>query len=122
MSPLAFLAIPMATVVVFPSLVGAALWLRRRPDFHKRLMLLATTELVVAGIGRLPVVATSGPLAFFGISDLFIVAMAAYDVATLRRVHPATLWGGLFLIVSQAVRTVMTASASWQALAGWMVG
>ena len=122
MSPLAFLVIPMATVVVFPSLVGAALWLRRRPDFHKRLMLLATTELLTAGIGRLPMLAASGPLGFFGVANLFIVAMALYDVATLRRVHPATLWGGLFLIVSQVVRVVLTASTSWLALAGWLVG
>lgn len=121
MSPQAFMVIPFATVVVFPLLVGAALWYRRRPDIHKRLMLIATNELIVAGVGRLPVIATSGPLAFFGISDLFLMLMAAYDIATLGRVHRATLWGGLFLLVSQAVRVLLTASPAWASVVDWLI-
>ena len=32
-------------------------------------------------------------LAFFGLTDLFVVAIAVHDVLTRRRLHPATLWG-----------------------------
>ena len=117
MSAEAFMAIPMATVAVFPALVGAALWFRRRSDVHKRLMLLATAELIVAGVARLPVISTSGPLAFFGVSDLFLVAMAIYDIRTLGRVHRATLWGGAFLLLSQVVRVLLTGLPAWESMA-----
>ena len=118
---LAFLAVPLATVIVFPALIGAALWWRRFPEVHKRLMLLGTIELLPAGFGRWPILSTAGPLGFLGLPDLFIVAMAIYDRATTGRVHPATLWGGLFLIASQVLRVVVGNTAAWQAFARWFV-
>jgi hypothetical protein len=122
MSPLAFLAIPFATVVVFPSVVGAALWYRRRPDIHKRLMALSTVELLPAAVGRLPFMVNAGPLGFFGGADLVVIAMAVYDYTTLRRLHPATLYGGLFIIASQVLRVLVTASPAWTSFAQRLVG
>ncbi len=49
-----FLTVPMATIVVFPAFVAAALYWRGKPEIHKRLMLIATLELVPAGFGRVP--------------------------------------------------------------------
>jgi hypothetical protein len=116
-----FLTIPLAIVVVFPVLLGAALWFRRRPDVHKRLVLIATLELVTAAVARWPGVLPLGPVAFFGFTDLFLVALAVYDWRTRGRIHPATLWGGLFLIVWQPLRLVIGFSAEWQAFAGWLI-
>ena len=121
MSPMAFMAIPLGTVVVFPSLVGAALWFRRRSDVHKRLMLISTAELLPAAFGRMPILLNSGPLGYFGTADLLVVLVAIYDLVTLGRVHRATLWGGLFLIASQVGRTLVTGSASWASFAGWLI-
>ena len=118
---LAFLAVPLATVIVFPAFIGLALWWRRFPEVHKRLMLLGTIELLPAGFGRWPILFNAGPLGFLGLPDLFIVAMAIYDRATTGRVHPATLWGGLFLIASQVLRVVVGNTAAWQAFARWFV-
>ena len=72
--PLVFLIVPFSTLIVFPSLIGAALWWRRTPDVHKRLMLIGTLELTPAGIARWAVFAPYGPLAYFGLSDLFVLA------------------------------------------------
>jgi hypothetical protein len=118
--PLIFLAVPLATMVVFPILFGAALWYRKRPDFHKRLVLLGTLELVTAALARVPIVAPFGPLGFFGATDLFVVALAIYDWQTRGRLHPATLWGGLLLILSQPARLLIGATPQWQAIAGWL--
>jgi len=118
---LAFLAVPLATVIVFPAFIGLALWWRRFPETHKRLMLLGTIELLPAGFGRWPILFNAGPLGFLGLPDLFIVAMAIHDRATTGRVHPATLWGGLFLIASQVLRVVVGNTATWQAFARWFV-
>lgn len=120
--PLIFLAVPLATIVVFPVLFGAAVHYRRRTDWHKRLMLLATVELVTAAVARLPFVSAWGPPGFFGVADLFVVAIVIYDLVTLRRVHPATVWGGLFLIASQPLRLVVAGTSAWQGFAGWLVG
>ncbi|MEO8467155.1 MAG: hypothetical protein ABI640_17620 [Gammaproteobacteria bacterium] len=51
-------AVGFATVVVFPTLFGAALYFRRRTDIHKRLVLIATLDLAYAAVARLPGVVT----------------------------------------------------------------
>ena len=53
-------------------------------------------------------------------ADLFIVACIVYDLATLRRVHPATLWGGLAIVVSQPLRLALSGTAVWLGFARWV--
>ena len=118
---LGFMIVPMGTVVVFPALVGAALWWRRNPATHKRLMMIATMELIAAGVGRLPAVGALGPLGFFGGADLPLIALLIHDRATTGRVHPATLWGGAFLIASQVARIAAGGSPAWLAAARWLI-
>jgi hypothetical protein len=113
------LAVPFGAIVVFPVLLGAALLLRRRADYHKRLVMLATLELVTAAIARIPGLSAGGPLVFFGATDLFIVAIAIYDWKTRGRIHPATLWGGVFLILSQPLRVAIGITPLLPWLAGW---
>jgi hypothetical protein len=120
--PLSFLAVPLFDMVVFAMLIGAGLVLRNRPDTHKRLMTLGTIALTSAPIARLSFVRPVGPPAFFGLTDLFIVAMLVYDVATRRRPHPATVWGGLVLVASQPLRLVISGTAAWTAFAAWATG
>lgn len=115
--PLSFLIVPFASVVVFPVLVGAALALRRKPELHKRLMLIATLELVPAGVARWAVVAPLGPLAYFGLTDLVIIAMLAYDWATTGRFNRATILGGTFLVASQIGRIALSTTPAWLSFA-----
>jgi hypothetical protein len=117
---LGFMVVPMGTVVVFPALVGAALMWRRFPATHKRLMMIATTELLAAGVGRLPGVGGFGPLGFFGGTDLVLVALLIHDRVTDGRFHRATLWGGAFLIASQVLRIVAGGTDAWLTLARWL--
>ena len=118
---LAFLTVPFATVAVFPLFVGLALWWRRFPGTHKRLMMLATIELIPAGFGRWPMLFNAGPLCFLGIPDLFIVAMAIHDWMTTGRVHRATWLGGLCLVASQVLRVMVGNTPQWQAFARWFI-
>jgi hypothetical protein len=118
--PLVFLSVPLIGMVAFAALIAAALYFRRNSPLHKRLMVIATLELVTAAVSRLPGVSTLGPIGFFGVTDLFLVALVAYDVVTLKRLHGATLWGGLFFIASQPLRLVIGGSVPWLAFAGWL--
>jgi hypothetical protein len=120
--PLQFLAVPLFDMVLFPAFVGLALARRHNPQSHKRWMLLATLTLITAAIARWPVVGTLGPLVFFGITDLFIVALAIWDFRSRGRVHPVTLWGGLLFIISQPLRMVVSSTDGWMVFAQWATG
>lgn len=119
--PLVFLAIPLVDMLLFAVLVGAAFYYRHRADVHKRLMTLATVSLLAAPIARLPFeFMKAGPPAFFGVADLFIVAMLVYDSVTRKRIHPATIWGGLLILVSQPLRLMLAGTSTWMAIASWL--
>jgi hypothetical protein len=119
--PLAFLAIPLFDMVVFAILVGAALYFRHRAETHKRLMTLGIIALMSAPIARLPfALLEAGPPAFFGLTDLFILAMLVYDLTSRRRVHPATIWGGLLIVISQPLRLMISGTPAWMAFAAWI--
>ena len=119
--PLSFLAIPLFDMLLFAILVGAALYYRHRADVHKRLMTLATIDLLAAPIARLHFsFLPPGPPTFFALTDLFIVACIIYDLATRRRVHPATLWGALLIVASQPLRLMISGTPAWLAFAGWL--
>ncbi len=121
--PLQFLAVPLFDMALFATLVGLAVAKRRDTQSHKRLMLLASVNLLAAGIARWPfAMMQAGPPMYFGLSDLFIVALVAWDLASRGRVHPVTLWGGLAIVVSQPLRLVLMGTDAWLAFAGWAVG
>jgi hypothetical protein len=121
-SPLVFLTIPLGDMLMFAGLVGAGFYYRRRPDVHKRLMLLATIAILPAATARLPFafIQETGPLAFFGLADLFILACLLYDLFTRGRPHRATVWGGLALVVSHPLRLLVGNTRAWLAFAGWL--
>src|SRR5207249_2769361 len=50
----AFFAIPVADLVAFVTLVGAAIFYRRQPATHKRLMVLGTLTILDAAVARWP--------------------------------------------------------------------
>jgi hypothetical protein len=120
--PLQFLAVPIFDMILFPTFVWLAIAQRRNPQTHKRWMLLATVNLVTAAIARWPGVLDLGPLAFFGLTDLFVVALAIWDFRTRGRLHPVTLWGGLLIIVSQPLRLVVSSTEGWLVFAQWATG
>jgi hypothetical protein len=120
-SPLAFLVVPLGDMFVFTILVGAGFYYRRRPDVHKRLMLLATISILAAAIARLPfAIMQTGPPAFFGLTDLFVVACVLYDLITLRRFHRATVLAGLLIVASQPLRLMLAGTNAWLSFAGWL--
>jgi hypothetical protein len=120
--PLQFLAVPIFDMILFPTFVWLAIAQRRNPQTHKRWMLLATVNLITAAIARWPGVLDLGPLAFFGLTDLFVVALAIWDFRTRGRLHPVTLWGGLLIIVSQPLRLVVSSTEGWLVFAQWATG
>jgi len=121
-SPLVFLTIPLGDMLVFALLIGAGFYYRRRPDVHKRLMLLATVAILPAAVARLPFdfIQQVGPLAFFGLPDLFVLVILLYDLLTRGRPHRATVLGGLLLVASHPLRLVVGNTQAWLSFATWL--
>jgi hypothetical protein len=122
--PLVFLTIPLGDMLVFPALVGAGLFFRRRSDFHKRFMLLASLSLLTAAIARIPLnfISAGGLPLFFGLTDLCIVTCVAYDTVKNHRLHPAFGWGVLVIVASQVLRFMLAGTSAWMQFATWLVG
>jgi hypothetical protein len=122
---LQFLVIPLGDMFVFAILIGTALYFRRhRLDIHKRLMLLAAVNLLAPAIARIPLhfIETGGPLAFFGLTDLCLLACVGYDTIRHRRLHPAFLCGILFIIAFQPLRLILGGTDVWLRFATMLVG
>jgi hypothetical protein len=114
-SPAVFFAVPMGDMAAFITMVSLGVINRKRMDYHKRYMLLATAAIIDAAVARIPLAIIQRaalPMAFL-VSDLFILAVVLYDLATKRRVHPATIWSGVILIGSQALRMWIGGTQFW---------
>lgn len=118
--PLVFLAIPLFDMVLFALFVTAAIALRRDIEAHKRLMLLAYVSIVVAAVARLPGVLPLGPLAFFGLTFLFILVAGIYDLLSRGRVHRVYVWGGALYAVSVPLRLMISSTGIWRAFAAML--
>ena len=121
--PLQFLVVPLGDMLVFAVLVGTALYFRRRLETHKRLMLLAAVNLLGPAFARIPLsfIETGGPLAFYGLTDLCVLACVAFDTYKNRRLHPVFLWGTLLVVASQPLRIMLAGTDTWMRFATWLV-
>jgi hypothetical protein len=118
--PLAFLLVVLMDIVMFAAFLGAGLHQRRRPEVHKRVMLLAMASLLGPAISRWPM-AVGRPFVITAVLVLFVAAMPLHDLYSRRRVHPVSLWGGLALLVSGPLRFAMAQSTPWHAVAAWLI-
>jgi uncharacterized membrane protein YozB (DUF420 family) len=119
-----FMAIPLFDMPVFALLVGMALWQRRRPDIHKRLMLLASLGMLTPAIARIPLglIQAGGPPMYFGLALGIVGACIAVDTIKQRRLHPAFGWGGALIFAMVPLRLVIAETQVWAKVAGWLVG
>ena len=119
--PLAFLLVPVMDVVLFAAFVSLAYYYRRRPELHKRWMLLAITSLLPPAISRWSI-AASRPMVILGVLLLFLAARPIADRLAGARMHPVSLWGGLFLAASLPLRFAVAQTEGWHRVARWLTG
>ena len=81
-----FLVIPLFDMVCFTSTFPLAVYWRKKPELHRRLILVATCALTAAAFGRFPERILPGYL-FYGGVDLLILLGVARDLIGDRAVH-----------------------------------
>lgn len=106
-------------VLIFSILVYFAYRERFNPAAHKRLIVVATMQLLPAAILRWPV---TGIGADFPATEIvcysLLFLLAGYDLWSTRNVHRATLWG-IFLF-GLPFSDLIPQSAPWRHFAIWM--
>lgn len=119
LDPATSLALPLVNITAFAIVIFAAWRARRRPDAHKRLVVLATISLSTAALGRFPwaqmgIPAAAGPV--IGLAAL-ILLVVAYDVLSLRRVHRSTMWAAPVVFVAGAFAVPFGMTSAWHGFA-----
>ena len=120
--PLAFLAVPMFDLLMMVVLFGGAIWFRRRPAYHKRLMLLAAINLLPPALARFPFphLVALGPLFFFGVPTFLTLIALGYDTRRNGRLNGVFALGAFLLIASYPVRLVVSGTDAWMRFATWL--
>jgi len=93
------LGLELVQMLMFAALVAAAVWLRRRPDFHKRLMLLSIVCMLPSAIARLPISLQNNQVILLYV-DLFLVVCVGIDTVRRRGLHPAFGWGASLILLA----------------------
>jgi uncharacterized membrane protein len=109
-----FLSLSFLELATFAALLAGAIALRRKTDWHRRLMLGATIALIGPAWGRVLPMPDLGPMGGFAImgAQLAYVAVAiAYDLAQKKPLHGAYLWA-IAAITVQALGTPLLANAA----------
>jgi hypothetical protein len=104
------------SLVAFVGLVTAAVVARRRPDTHRRLLLIASIAIVGPAFGRFAFwpgvgLGVAGAPAF-AVGGMFLLLglVIAYDLRSRRSVHGAT-WAGVGTVFAKLVLAVVIAQS-----------
>lgn len=101
------------SIAVFAGLVTAAVLLRRRPEAHKRLMLLASIAIVGPALARISRWSTFGGEDGAFIPSVLIallLAVIAHDLVGDRRLHKATLYGCAVIVLGAVAQQLIADS------------
>jgi FtsH-binding integral membrane protein len=108
-------------MLIFGTLIFFAFRSRFNPPEHKRLIIIATTSLTVAAIARWPLAIVLGsPLRAMLFSYIFLLMLVAYDLWSTHKVHRATIWASVFVVLLQQISMPIGKTAVWHSFASWV--
>lgn len=115
-------AIPLIGIVGFTIVIYASWRARRKPDAHKRLVLIATMGLVSAAFGRFPWGRIGFPPAAGAVTGLglLILLLLIYELTTLHRIHRSTLWAAPLTFASVAFAVPIGMTPAWHGFAEFL--
>ena len=109
------------TLVMFGAFVSLAVVFRKRPEAHKRLILLASMSIVGPALARFPrwPIFAGGMEAGrnYAIAELLIMfaLLLTYDVVMRKKPHPAS-WIGMVLILASLAGAERNTACAWARL------
>jgi hypothetical protein len=126
---IAFSIVPLSGMLFFAVVFTLAIANVRRPEIHKRLMLLAGISLLDAAVARwfLTFLAPPGPpgpppvpvtIAPALVAYLLLVAAIVFDWRTRGRPHPVYVYGGIALVAVKLLNWPISTTPLWHSFAG----
>jgi hypothetical protein len=96
------LMIPLWDMVAFAAAFGLAIYWRGKPEYHRRLVYIATCALTAAAFGRFPAYLLN-PTFFYAGVDVLILLGVVRDRIVSRKIHPVYSYALPLLIIGQTV-------------------
>jgi hypothetical protein len=126
LDPAPFIALSLNDMIQFSVFFGLAIYWRKKSDFHRRFMFIATCSLTSAAVLRLLMITDlKSPInwIYVGVDALILIGVAR-DWVVGRRIHPAYLYSLPVIVLSQwfAVHLYLSGSPTWVAIADALVG
>jgi hypothetical protein len=126
---IAFAIVPLSGILFFAVIFTLAVANIRRPETHKRLMLLAAISILDAAVARwfLTFLAPPGPpgpppvpvtIAPALVTCLLLAVAIVFDWRTRGRPHPVYIYGGAALVAVKLLNWPISVTPAWHALAG----
>ena len=131
-----FFITPLSAILRFGIFTGAAIALVRKPEWHKRLMIVGTVSLIEAAAARFAFMMAVGrapglrpgtaplppvmmPVVVACLLQLFIVAGMIHDKRVRGSVHPAWIVGLIGSVAVIALKIPLSTSGAWLSFASW---
>jgi hypothetical protein len=118
----AFLSVPFGDMIIFGSCIAMAIYWRKKPEYHRRLIFIASCQLMDAAIGRFEFMFNHN--LFFPALDCLIVLGMARDWVVDGRVHKVYLYAlpAMIVVQSFAIYAWRVNPAWWAAITRAILG
>ena len=113
---------PITDMLVFAPFLAAAWVFRRKPQLHKRLIVVASTVLLIAAVHRIRIFTGAQlPLPQLMLVWLSPILLGMiYDLVKVRRVYPVYLLGIGAVLFMKFGRVPLRDTGAWRSFAGWL--
>jgi hypothetical protein len=111
---------PLRDLVFFVPFLIAGWIYRRKPEIHKRLMIVGTTIMVLPAVSRMSFLGAPVPLwKFMLVWPLPVYLLMIRDFYAKRLIHPVYLIGVAAMLMMRLILP-FGSSHAWQVIAGWI--
>ena len=118
----AFLLVPFSDMIIFGSCIAMAIYWRKKPEYHRRLVFIASCQLMGAAIGRFDFMFNHS-LFYLALDGLIVLGMVR-DWVVDKRIHKVYLYAlpSLIVVQSLAIYTWRINPKWWQGITQAIIG
>ncbi len=110
-----FISVPFYDMIAFGACIALAIYWRKKPEFHRRLVFIASCGLMDAAVGRFAFIFDNS--LFFPCLDLLILLGVGRDLVVDRRVNQVYRYALPALVVGQSLAVYL-----WRVNPAWWQG
>ena len=107
-------------MAIFAILVALAIYWRRYPETHSRMLMLASIAVAGPALGRLSLNLAGTPLPGLITLMLLPLLIVVHDRVLIRRVHPVSVWGTAAIVGSLVLNIAISNSPAGPAIVRWL--